>query len=497
VDLLKVKGGKIVDEKGGEVYLRGTCVGGWMNMENFINGYPGCESGIRRAMTEVLGEENSRYFFDRLLDNFFAEADLGYLKTCGVNAVRLPLNYRHFEDDAQPFVYKDEGFARLTQVLDWCEKYGIYAILDMHAVPGWQNAHWHSDNENAVSLFWRHTHFQDRLKSLWREFARRYKDRAVIAGYELMNEPIVNTPAGDLPHMYYERYKPLWEVINRIYRELTAAIREIDPAHIVFLEGDRYGQIFDGFDAPFADNLVYSSHNYTLAGFGPGKYPGEFSAFRMDQADISGFWDKSRQARNFDASSGARFSKKYGVPLWAGEFGSQYNTAPEDIPYRIKAMDDQLSVFNERGVHWTTWTFKDMGVMGWVTVHPESEYARLAAPIQKKKSELGAENFVGWSSNPIGKQVNQRLAQTIADVIGDPELNPVSNASCLSMFTLTGYAAACLQPAYCRQFQGMGKGDIDRIMKSFAFENCVVNEAYREILIKNLVGEKTVAPFPG
>jgi hypothetical protein len=118
----------------------------------------------------------------------------------------------------------------------------------------------------------------------------------------------------------------------------------------------------------------------------------------MDKTDLSGFWDKARQARIFDASSGARFSERYRTPLLAGEFGSQYNTAPEDVPYRVKAMDDQLSIFNERGVHWTTWTFKDMGVMGWVTVDPESEYARLAAPIQKKKTELGAENFVGWSS---------------------------------------------------------------------------------------------------
>jgi aryl-phospho-beta-D-glucosidase BglC (GH1 family) len=486
MDFLKTEDGKIVDPKGKEVRLRGTCVGGWMNMENFIDGYPGCESGLRRAMREVLGEENSRYFFDRLLDNFFAEEDLRYIRACGANAVRLPLNYRHFEDDENPFVYKEEGFARLSRVLDWCEQYGVYAILDMHAVPGWQNAHWHSDNENAVSLFWGHKQFQERLKALWREFARRYKGRAVVAGYELMNEPIVNTPAGDLPHMYYEHYKPRWEVMNRIYRELTAAVREIDPAHIIFLEGDRYGQLFDGLDAPFADNLAYSSHNYTLAGFGPGKYPGEYNAFRMDQADIAGFWDRDRQAGIFGASSGVRFAEKFAVPLLSGEFGSQYNTSPEDIPYRILAMDDQLSVFNDWGAHWTSWTFKDMGVMGWVTVNPESEYARIVEPVQKKKAELGAENFVGWSKDPIGKQMNRQLARTIAGVIGDPEINVHSGASCLSVFTLTGYAAACLQPLYCRQFKGMTKGDIDRIMESFAFKNCVINEPYREILIKNL-----------
>ena len=39
--MLQVKQNQIVDEQGKEIRLRGTCIGGWMNMENFINGYPG------------------------------------------------------------------------------------------------------------------------------------------------------------------------------------------------------------------------------------------------------------------------------------------------------------------------------------------------------------------------------------------------------------------------------------------------------------------------
>jgi aryl-phospho-beta-D-glucosidase BglC (GH1 family) len=486
MEFLQTKGSKIVDEKGNTVLLRGTCIGGWMNLENFIDGYPGCESGLRRAMAEALGEEQGRYFFEKLLDNFLGEDDLKYIAGCGANAVRLPVNYRHFEDDEKPFEYKDEGFRRLGQALDWCEKYGVYVILDMHAVPGWQNAHWHSDNENAVSLFWGHRHFQDRLKSLWQEIARRYKDRPVIAGYEVMNEPIVNTPAGDLPHMYYENYKPKWDVMNRVYRELVAAIRAVDPRHIIVLEGDRYGHLFEGLDAPFADNLLYSSHNYTIAGFGPGKYPGDFNSFRTDQAAVNGYWDRAKQASVWSESPGTRFAEKYHTPLLAGEFGSQYNNSPEDIPYRIAAMDDQLGVMNDWGAHWTTWTFKDMGVMGWVTVDPQSEYAGIVGSIQKKKSDLGAENFVGWGLNPVGKQVNRDLAKTIIEVIGEPLLNPVNVASCLSVFTLTGFAAACLQPRYAALFKGLSKDDIDRVLSSFALKNCVINKPYREILLKNL-----------
>jgi endoglucanase len=486
MDFLQVKGRQIIDQKGKEVRLRGTCVGGWMNMENFIDGYPGCESGLRRTMNDTIGEENGRYFFDKLLDNFFNEKDVKFIKERGSNVVRLALNYRHFEDDEKPYEYKEDGFARLAKVVDWCEKHGLYVIFDMHAVQGWQNSHWHSDNENSASLFWRHKHFQDRLKALWRELAGRYKGRAIVAGYELMNEPIVNTPAGDLPHMYYNYYKPDWERMNRVYGELVAAIREIDDTHIIFIEGDVYGHLFDGLAAPFAENLVYSSHDYTIAGFGPGKYPGEFTTYRVDRVHTNGYWDRRRQDLLFRESSGARYADKYGVPLWVGEFGSQYNGPAEELPYRLKAMDDQLAGYNDWGAHWTTWTYKDMGVMGWVTIDPESEYARIVAPVQRMKAQLGAENFVGWYANPVGKQMNKQLAQTIAEVIADPFINPSSYASCLSIWTLTGFAASSLQPSYCRCFKGMTKGDIDRVMASFDLENCIVNKPYMEVLTKNM-----------
>ncbi|MGD0002818.1 MAG: hypothetical protein ABSE06_01170 [Anaerolineaceae bacterium] len=36
MDMLQVQGGRIVDAQGNTVRLRGTCVGGWMNMEDFI-----------------------------------------------------------------------------------------------------------------------------------------------------------------------------------------------------------------------------------------------------------------------------------------------------------------------------------------------------------------------------------------------------------------------------------------------------------------------------
>jgi hypothetical protein len=111
--VLSVRDGKIVDGTGQHVILRGYNIGGWMNMENFLTGYPGTESQHRRALRRVLGAELYQAFFDEFMTVFFDDADARYLASLGMNSVRIPFNYRHFEDDARPFEHKPEGFALL------------------------------------------------------------------------------------------------------------------------------------------------------------------------------------------------------------------------------------------------------------------------------------------------------------------------------------------------------------------------------------------------
>ena len=62
---------------GTPVVLRGVGLGGWMNMENFITGYPANESAMREAVGAVLGRERADAFFERLLDRFFTRRGRG------------------------------------------------------------------------------------------------------------------------------------------------------------------------------------------------------------------------------------------------------------------------------------------------------------------------------------------------------------------------------------------------------------------------------------
>src|SRR5579875_2009564 len=233
-----VAAGPALQTAGGRpVTLRGVGVGGWMNMENFITGYPATETLQRSALRSVLGEAACRRFSGRLLADFWADADAALVASLGMNSVRLPVNYRHLEDDAAPFEWREDGFRLLDRAVDTCRRHSLYSIIDLHALPGAQNQHWHSDNPTHRAFFWDHLHFQDRVVALWQAIARRYRDNPWVAGYNLINEPA--DPSG----------QKLWP----FYRRLRDAVREVDPRHLLFLDGDRYGTDFGVFREVWPD----------------------------------------------------------------------------------------------------------------------------------------------------------------------------------------------------------------------------------------------------
>jgi hypothetical protein len=100
-------------------------------MENFITGYPGMESQHRAVMPAALGKEKYDFFFDKF-ENFFTEAGARFFASKGLNCLRIPFNYRHFEDDMNPIVLMEKGFKQLDRVLDSvsCRQSDLLHIID-------------------------------------------------------------------------------------------------------------------------------------------------------------------------------------------------------------------------------------------------------------------------------------------------------------------------------------------------------------------------------
>ena len=363
--ILRVNGTQIVGEAG-PVLLRGFGLGGWMNMENFITGYAGAESQQRRALRRVLGPEGYERFFERFLAVFFTDDDAAYLASLGLNSLRIPFNYPHFEYDAAPMVLKEEGFRLLDRVIDACARHGIYTILDLHAVPGAQNQHWHSDNPTQWASFWTHRHLQDRVVHLWEAIADRYRGNPWVAGYNPINEP------GDAEG----------STIGPYYRRLEAAIGAVDPDHILFLDGNRYSTQLDQLGDPLP-NAVYTVHDYALPGFvDGGPYPG------VSRGD---YIDRDKVEETFLARTA--YMGETQTPIWVGEFGPVYTGDPDRDEQRYRLLEDQLEIFDRYGASWALWTYKDIGLQGVVSVDPGSAYMQRIAPVLEKRSRLGVDSW--------------------------------------------------------------------------------------------------------
>ncbi|MDO9397252.1 MAG: cellulase family glycosylhydrolase [Herbiconiux sp.] len=371
LDWIRVRGTELVDESGAVVRLAGVGLGGWMNMENFITGYPGNEENIRRVMRDRMGAEAYDAFFDAFLLDFFDEADAAHLASLGINSVRIPFNYRHFEDDARPFELKPEGFAQLDRVVTLLGRHGIYSILDLHALPGRQNQHWHSDNPTHIAEFWNHPHFQDRVVHLWEALAERFKNRPEVAGYNPINEP--SDPTGEVLPVFYDR--------------IEAAIRAIDPRHVLFLDGNKYSTDFSFLDrrSEPLPNTVYTAHDYAL--------PGITSATEYPGTTRGEYFDRSVVEKTFLRRT--EYMRRTGTPIWIGEFGPVYSSDRSQDAWRYRLLRDQLEIYRDHGANWALWTYKDIGLQGLVHAAADSPYRQLIEPALETKARLGIDSWGG------------------------------------------------------------------------------------------------------
>lgn len=450
---LHAEGPQFMDRSGRPVTLRGVGLGGWLNMENFITGYPHTETVMRRAVHAVLGRRRYDLFFDRLLTAFFGAADADFLSQLGLNCVRLPVNYRHLEDDSRPFSVIESGFDHLDRVIELCAQRGIYTVIDLHALPGSQNHHWHSDNPTHLPGFWDHPHFQDRVVHLWEHIAERYKHHPWVAGYNPINEPADESRA----------------VIGPYCRRLVQAIRAVDSGHLIFLDGNTYSREFDVFDEP-VDGVVYTAHDYALAGFAwGGPYPGETRGTWVD----ANYLEKKFLDRT-------EFQRSTGTPIWVGEFGPVYTGDPERDEQRYQILHDQLEIYRRYDASWSLWTYKDVGLQGIVHTDPASPYMRRFGDLLDKKNRLGVDKW--GSSGAEVREVLDPVKQLVAREFPSFDPYPEGPDQYVDLLVRHILLAQPLAEEYAEGFRGLSDDELVALADSFAFASCAHRTRLGEML---------------
>ena len=346
---------------GKPVILRGLGVGSWLNLEHFMMGVPGLDYEIRRCLNEKCGS-----FMNRFTESFFTLEDARYLRSLGINFIRVPINHHLFWDDKTD-TPREYGFLQLKRLASICEQSGLYFMPDLHTTPGGQNPDWHSESRTGTALFWEFAALRKTAVALWREIARCLKHSAALAGYDLLNEPVL--PFGNT------------ELLNAFYRDAINAIREVDPDHIVFLEGDRFSMDFSRIIPPEDNNWAYTYHFY------PAVWDEKLLDTSIGEDSRAAMFEKA--LHDILNSMGG-----YRGPLLCGEMGYELCRLKSD--FGIRLTDTTIQAIEKCRSSWCLWCYKDARFMGLTYPREDSGWMRLVKDVRlnwdhHRASRLGLE----------------------------------------------------------------------------------------------------------
>ncbi len=321
---LHVEGSKVVDGQGREVLLRGL----------------------------QLAAPKKPYTL------WHTREDFQKLKEWGFSVIRLAIVWAALEPE--PGVINDDYIEYIAERVKWAAELGIYTVLDMHqdlysekycgdgapewacldegiefeCLSPWPLNYYQPAVIRAFDNFWKNTNgVQDHFVQVWVAVAERFKDEPYIAGYDIINEP------------YYGSFGTLFgapefdiKYLQPFYERTIAAIRKVDPYHIIFIEPNPLRDMgiptyMQRFDAP---NLMYSPHVYDPYIVAFGKYSGNESFIRRSVNEIE------------------EEAARLGMPWWLGEFGTMRD---DQVPGQLDYIGAFLDLLDERLVGWLYWSF--------------------------------------------------------------------------------------------------------------------------------------------
>lgn len=341
---LRVDGQKIVDEKGNNILLRGMGLGGWMLQEGYmlrVEKIGQQQHVVRAKIAELIGEEKTTEFYNAWLANHTRKIDIDSMARWGFNSIRLAMHYNLYtlpieqEPEAGKDTWIEKGFAMTDSLLNWCKANNMYLILDLHAAPGGQGNDLNiSDRDPSKPSLWESEENQRKTIALWRKLAERYVNEPWIAAYDIINEPNWGFEKADDKNGCGETKN---EPLKKLMTDITKAIREIDQQHIIIIEGNCWGNNYNGVFPLWDKNMVVSFHKYWS------------------------FNDEKTIQTHLDIRN------THNVPIWLGESGENSN-----LWYR-----DALYLMERNNIGWAWWPLKKLGNNNPLQVKTDPNYQKV------------------------------------------------------------------------------------------------------------------------
>lgn len=310
--------------------------------------------------------KGTNYFNEVPKEKWFSDAHklgvqyvrLAFDKWKGANGLFLIGNVSNYKELNQ------QDAKELLQVLSWAKKYDVKIVVAPLSLPYLK---WIQGREKDTRMWDDKKYWQSAIK-YWVDLATLLKDKEIIYGYNIINEPIPERGTGiaeeALPDEYKEWYKKYAHTSHDIvefYNETIKAIRTVDPKTSIILDAGWYARP-DAFTywTKFNDtSIIYAFHMYEPYSYtSPKNYNGHKNLTYPGNATYNGtteYWDKNRIQSYF--SGFYNWTKEQGIPanrIMAEEFGC-YRRNPNCAGY----LTDLIDIFNTNGYHWSFYSYRE------------------------------------------------------------------------------------------------------------------------------------------
>lgn len=276
----------------------------------------------------------------------YQEADFNFMAHWGFNFARLPCSYWTWSDRDRWTIINEDALKPLDRAVQLGLQYRVHINICLHRIPGYCIGG--SDSEPYQLFFGTPESTEMALRAAehhWRYLARRYQNvPSTQLSFDLLNEPPFMTDQS--------RYV---QIVHR----LVAAIREISPDRLIFVDGADIGQT--PVVALKEQGIVQSTRGYLpkmvshyTAGWVPKNEFESFSSPTWPMVDDRGvLWDRSKLSN--EVVPKWRSLLDLGIAVHVGEWGCHNKTPHASC---LSWMSDWLSIWKELSWGWALWNLR-------------------------------------------------------------------------------------------------------------------------------------------
>ncbi len=320
----------------------GMGIGGWLTNYKRFNVLP-----PHQRMTLTAGDMEH-------FESYITEDDVAYIASLGMDHIRLGFDQIVLEES--PYVYRSSIFKLLQHFAQWCRKYNLRVVFNMHKAVG--N---YCDILEEKGLM-QDESLQSRFIALWEKIEEEFSDQPDII-FELLNE-VVNASAEE------------W---NLLAEKTIRAIRRKNPDRLIVLGGIEWNnppglehiRVYDD------ENIIYTFHFYAPHEFThqqsvlqwPHLYYNRKMPYPCDDIeryrDFHRLFGRKNPYPDFDRMD-IEFLRRQMKPafdfirahpdkiLWCGEFGTIRHC---NIQWRENWMRDVISLLKEYDIPYCVWNY--------------------------------------------------------------------------------------------------------------------------------------------